>query len=154
MEDIEYGVSFDIWLERPLSTEEKTLLINYENYLMQFKGYSFIHEFKVSCITTHEKNQLHNSIGYIPEEEICISGLATPVFRSIEAILKHFGGYAKIGPGNDPIVNGKWYKIRESNGNIYYLSNWEILNNTYNLNDSASIKEIYSIQRLELNLYI
>ena len=150
---MEYGACFSIWLKRSLTLQEKSLLKEYEIYLEQFKRYSFSHDFKVPFITEYEKKQLRNTIGYIPEEEIYICGLATPLFRSIEAILKYFGGYAQIGPGDNPLVKGICHKIRKNGiyfphlkGNIYYLIDWELLANVYNLYDTPEIKEIYSIQ--------
>jgi hypothetical protein len=155
----EVGACFDVWLYRTLTTKEKTLLKEYEMYLESFKNmdYSFGYEFKVQVFTKFEKKQLLDTIGYVPEEEIYICGLATPLFRSIEAILKHFGGYAKIGLGEiykeQPAINGRCFEIRKSKSDPYYkyikrfqLIDWEMLANVYNLNDPPEIKEIYSIQ--------
>ena len=150
---MESGACFSIWLKRTLTHQEKSLLKEYENYLMKYKGFSFIYEIRIPVITKHEEKQLLNTIGYLPDEEISISGLATPLFRAIEAILKYFGGYAKIGASNYPNLKGECYEIRKSNiyfphllGNKYYLSDWEIIANEYNLDDTPEIKETYSIQ--------
>jgi hypothetical protein len=164
MEDFEYGACFDVWLERPLTSQEKSLLQDYETYLWQFKSYrySFMHSFKVPVFTKFEKKQLLNTIGYIPEEEICICGLATLLFRAIEAILKHFGGYTLIGVGNifkeQPDILGKCFEIKRSRSDPkfqyateYQLIDWEMIANAYNLHDPQMIKEIYSIQNFIKN---
>jgi hypothetical protein len=162
MEDFEYGACFSIWLNRTLTTYEKSLLKEYEIYLMRIKNkrYSFMHEFKVPFITNYEKSQLLKTIGYVPEEEIYICGLATPLLRSMEAILKHFGGYAQIGAGDDPTVEGESYEIRKTNiyfphrrYNKYYLSDWRIIASFYNRYDPLEIKKIYSILDFQKNKY-
>ena len=155
----EGGACFNVWLSRSLTTKEKALLKEYEMYLESFKnmGYSFGYKFKDPIFTKFEKKQLLNTIGYVPEEEIYICGLATPIFRSIEAILKHFGGYAKIGVGEiykeQPDIKGKCFEIRKSRSDPYYkyfkrfqLIDWEMIANVYNLYATPEIKEIYSIQ--------
>ncbi len=165
----EGGACFDVWLSRTLTTREKVLLKEYEMYLESFKNmrYSFGYKFKVPFFTKFEKKQLLNTIGYVPEEEIFICGLATPLFRSIEAILKHFGGYAKIGVGDiykeQPDIKGRCFEIRKSRSDPYYkyikrfqLIDWEMIADLYNLDDPVEIKEIYSIQNfinLKLNKY-
>jgi hypothetical protein len=156
---MEAGACFDVWLSRSLTTREKGLLMEYEVYLMGFKhkGYSFSQKFKIPTFTKFEKKQLLSSIGYVPEEELFICGLATPLFRSIEAILKHFGGYAKIGISDiykeQPEIIGKCYEIRKGRSDPnykyikqYQLIDWEMISNVYNKDDPPEIKEIYSIQ--------
>lgn len=152
---MEDGACFKLWLINPLSVQDKSLLIAYQDYLQKYKmGYSFMFDLKVPNLCIYEKEQLLNTIGFIPEEEIYVCGLITPLLRSIEAILKYFGGYAEIGAGYDPSVEGVCYEIKRSlaitknsKENIYRLSNWEIIANVYNKNDTDEIKAIYSIQR-------
>lgn len=159
MDEVEPGACFGVYLEAPLTIEEKSLLEEYEEYLWQFKsyGYSIMHEFKLPVITKFENGQLLKTIGYIPEEEIYICGLVTPLFRSIEAILKHFGGYAMINVGDiykeQPAIKGKCFEIRKCKldsenpyADSYQLINWEMISNAFNLYDPPEIREIYSIQ--------
>lgn len=163
--EIESGACFSIWLRGPLTIQEKLILTKYEIYLDQSKsyGYSFMYEFRVPIITKYEEVQLLNTIGYIPQAEIQICGLATPLFRSIEAILKYFGGYAKIGVGDiykeQPGISGKCFNIDKNQEAQdyqyiprYQLIDWEMVANVHNLDDPPEIKEIYSFNNI-LNKY-
>jgi hypothetical protein len=153
MDDNEEGACFSVYLGRTLTAEEKSILNEFESYLQQYKiRYSFIHSFKIPSFTKYEKGQLLQIMGFIPEEELYICGLATPLFRSIEAILKYYGGYAEIGPGYDETVKGNFHKIRKTQIYFnhfypvsYYLSDWEIIANVYNQDDPPEIRRIYSI---------
>ena len=60
------------------------------------KGYSFSYEYRQPVIDTrYERNQIKSKLGFIPQQEIQICGLADPMFRATEAIMKYFGGYYK-----------------------------------------------------------
>lgn len=159
MDNFEYGACFSVLLRLTLTIQERTLISEFDNYLLQFKnqGYSFMHEYKAPVFTKFEKKQLLETIGYIPEEEISMCGLATPLFRSIEAILNHFGGYAMIRVGDifkeQPKIKGKCFDIRRSRSDPnyqynkrYQLIDSEMISSVYNLSDPPEIKEIYSIQ--------
>jgi hypothetical protein len=155
---MEAGACFELWLDQTLTKQEKYLLRGYEEYLHKCKfGYSFMHSFKIPKYSVAEKKQLLNTIGYIPEEVIYVCGLATPLFRSIEAILKFYGGYLKMGTRNilknHPDIKGRCFTIRKKKylSNIllassYQLIDWEIVGLLFNCDDPPEIKEIYSIQ--------
>jgi hypothetical protein len=156
---MEAGACFSIWLKNPLTTQEKSLLEEYQLNLHQYNmGYSFMYEFKEPYITKFEKDQLLKTIRFVPREEIYICGLATPLFRSMEAILKYFGGFAQLGPGDDPQVKGVCHLVRKNRTyfpglkyNAYYLIDWEIVANAYNQSDPPEIREIYSLQNFILH---
>ncbi len=163
MADYEDGACFNIWLRTSLTDREKSLLKEYEIFFQPYgHRFSFVHGFKILYLTNYEKSQLLKTIGYIPEEELYICGLATPLFRSIEAILKYFGGFAKIGSGetkDNPEIKGVYYEIRKSRLYYnhlyplsYYLIDWEIVANVYNTYDTPKIREFYSIQNFVSNI--
>lgn len=159
---MEAGACFSLLLSKTLTPPEKYLLNSYANYLHKAKfGYSFIHSFKIPKFSSAEKKQLLNTIGYIPEEEIYICGLATPLFRSIEAILANFGGYAKIdimkALKKHPELKGEYHRIRKRKYisdlliySSYTLINWEIVGMYFNNDDPKEIKEIYSFKNFKL----
>lgn len=158
MGDFEYGACLSIWFKGAFTIHEKLILKKYEIYLRQYtNGLSFIYEFKVPFITKYEQSQFLKTIGYIPEEEISICALATPLFRAVEAILKFYGGFAKICFADvykdNPDLKGICHVIQKSNleedhpsMSTYQLIDWELTFNLYNCYDPPEIREIYSIQ--------
>jgi hypothetical protein len=155
--EMEAGACFEIWLDKTLNEQEKYLLHEYNKYLHEYKfGYSFLYSFHAPEYSTAEKKQLLNTIGYVPSEVIYICGLATPLFRSIEAILKYFGGYAKISIGNALKDNDnnkrKSFTIRKKKyiskiliSSSYQLINSEMVTFFFNYDDPPEIKMLYSV---------
>jgi hypothetical protein len=160
---MEEGGCFRIWLNEPFTGNQKSILKGFEIHLMKFKGFSFMHEFRTPNFKTDfEKKQLQKKIGFIPQEEIYLCGIATPIFRSAEAILQYFGGYLQVGVGNaqkeDPSIKGICVNISKRGKFIpflyeldYQLIDWELIANYFNHSDSKMIKEIYSIQNYITN---
>lgn len=124
-------------------------------------GYSFSYEFREPKIKSRfERKQIISKIEYFPGQEIQICGLADPMFRATEAILKYFGGYLTMRIKADKISNKEGvihqiYKRTKFAKRIfsYSLLDWQIVANYYNILDDQKIRIIYSIDRFEKNEY-
>ena len=86
------GGCISVWVDKQLTLNERLLLQKYEYFLMDYrKGYSFSYEYRQPVIDTrYERNQIQSKLGFIPQQEILICGLADPMFRAAEAIMKYF----------------------------------------------------------------
>jgi len=147
-----------IWLHKPLTDEQMLLMKQYELYLQNLGlGYSFSYDLRLPDIKTRfEMRQVKRVIGYIPEQEIFICGLADPMFRATEAILKYFNGCLSISFDISGFCNpiGKCYAIRKRNKHFflftrisYHLVDWEFVAGYWNRFDDQGIRDVYSIKR-------
>lgn len=74
------------------------------------------------------------------------------MFRSVEAIMKEFGGYYiySIDSETEPYLKGDYYAIRKRNKlgiprYAYHILDWEFIAAYFNQMDGKDIKEVYSI---------
>ncbi len=154
------GGILSIWLKVCLSKKQKIILKQYESYLQSYKiGYSFLYGYrKLEIMSNDERSQIENAIGYIPKQELAISGLADPMFRAIEALLKYFGGYLAIGVDVSAIdkPKGEYYPIITYDNYfrdkyVYHLVSWEFVAGYFNRDDDKGIRDVYSLDRFSLN---
>jgi hypothetical protein len=153
------GGCISIWVEKQLTLNERLLLQKYEYFLMDYGlGYSFSYEFRQPIIDTRfERKQIQSHLGFIPQQEIQICGLADPMFRAAEAIMKYFNGYYKMAHDDDiSQAKGKHYRIKKRNRfgipvYNYHLVNWEYIGSYFNVLDSDKIRNVYSFERFKRN---
>ncbi len=88
----------------------------------------------------------------IEENNIQICGLADPLFRSVEAITKDFGGFYihSIDNEKEQYLKRKYFPIRKRNRlgfpiYAYHLVSWEFVAGYFNQMDYDDIREVYSI---------
>ena len=153
------GGCISVWVEKRLTLNERLLLQKYEYFLMDYrKGYSFDYEYRQPVIDTRfERNQVKSKLGFIPQQEIQICGLADPMFRAAEAIMKYFNGYYQMAHDDDiSKAMGKHDVIRKRNRfgipvYDYHLCDWEYIANYFNVLDTVQIKNVYDINRFKRN---
>jgi len=150
-----------IWLKEPLTFTQKKVLHHYERYLSslspgKIRSYSFWWKLKpADRFSRYEQKQFKKYLGSEIKEEISICGLADPLFRSVEAIMKEFGGYYiySIDGATEKYLKGKYYAIRKRNklgipGYAYHILNWEFIANYFNQKDEDDIRYVYDIERI------
>jgi hypothetical protein len=155
------GGCITVWVEKQLTLNERLLLQKYEYFLMDYrKGYSFSYEYRQPVIDTRfERKQIKSKLGFIPQQEIQICGLADPMFRAAEAIMKYFNGYYQQRIDSDDetkALNNKCYEIRKCNKfglprYDYHLVNWEFMSDYFNQTDSDKVRNVYDIDRFRRN---
>jgi hypothetical protein len=148
------GGCINIWMESPISKQDKDLLNKYSSYLNSFStAYSI--RFRDLRIKSHnQKQQILKAIGYIPKFEVHICGFADDIFLSSEAILKEFGGYLSINIGATiqelRNTNGKFHHIKNTRIE-YFLIDWKVTSNYFNVANSKEKKDIFSIKTFKEN---
>ena len=148
------GGCISIWMEKPLSEKDKDLLNKYSSYISSFAYYYTI-RFRELKIRSHsQKQQILKATGYVPKFEILISGFADAIFLSSEAILKEFGGFLSIciGATLEELWNtgGEFHGIKNSRVE-YFLIDWKVTSNYFNVADSKEKKELFSIKEFKAN---
>lgn len=148
------GGCISIWMENPLSEQNKNLLIKYSSYISSFANYYTIRFRELKIRSYNQKQQILKATGYIPKFEILISGSADAIFLSAEAILKEFGGFLSIG------IEATLQELRNTNGVFYHIKNtrieyflidWKVTSNYFNVADSKEKKELFSIKEFREN---
>lgn len=157
------GGCISIWVEKRLTLNQRLLLQKYESFLMDYSlGYSFSYEFRAPEIKTkYERKQIQSKLGFLPEQEIMICGLADPIFRAAEAIMKYFNGYYShiIEEEDDRrCLNKKCFPIKKRNKigfpyYAYHIVNWKFIADYFNRADHKKINYLYSLDRFEKNEY-
>ena len=153
------GGCISVWVEKQLTLNERLLLQKYEYFLMDYGlGYSFSYEYRQPEIRTrYERKQIKSQLGFIPQQEIQICGLADPMFRAAEAIMKYFNGYYKmVDPDDISKANGKHYVINRCNRfgilvYAYHLVNWDFIACYFNVLDSDKVRNVYDLDRFKRN---
>ena len=148
------GGCINIWMRESLEDNDKALLSKYVTFINSFT-IAFSIKFKELKIKSHnQKQQILKAIGYIPKFEIIVCGFADAIFLSSEAILKEFGGYLKINIGatNQELMNtnGEFHYIKNTRVE-YYLIDWKVTSNYFNVADSKEKKDIFSLDALRKN---
>ena len=84
--------------------------------------------------------------------------LKDPLLRSVEAIMKFFGGYYiySIDWETQEFLTGEYYAIRKHNKlgiavYDYHLVDWQFIAGYFNQLDDEKIGNLYSIERFERN---
>lgn len=155
------GGCTSIWLKEPMTFSQKKTLFEYEKCLDSLspgilKGYSFWWKLKpVDCFSRYEQRQFKKHLGSEIMEEISICGLADPMFRAVEAIMKEFGGYYTFRIDNEArqYLKGEYYAIRKFNklGILiysYHIVDWEFIAGYFNRNDEDDIRYVYDMRRI------
>ena len=154
------GGCLSVWVEKQLTLNERLLLQKYEYYLMDYGlGYSFSYEYRQPEIRTrYERKQIQSQLGFIPQQEIQICGLADPMFRSAEAIMKYFNGYYQqhISEDERKYLNPKCIAIRKRNKlgirkYVYHLVDWQFIANYFNQLDTDKVRNVYDLDRFRRN---
>jgi len=148
-----------ISLLEPITEYQIDLINHYEEYLMSFgqeKGYSFWWEHRPAKVNSYYQQQYVKHLGTEIKYEITIWGKGEPIFRTVEALLKYFGGYYVYGidKWTRPYLRGKYFKIyKHSRIGIpvysFHLVDWEFIAGYFNGNDTEEIRDIYDIARFE-----
>jgi len=120
------------------------------------KGYSFSQEYRQPEIKTKfERNQIKSKLGFIPEQEIMICGLADPMFRAAEAIMKYFDGYY-ISRHKDDLSKAKGLHLAIKKRNTfgipvfaYFMHDWVYVRTYFNVMDNPEIRNLYDMTRFE-----
>lgn len=154
------GGCISVWVEKRLTLIERRLLQKYEYFLMDYGvGYSFDYEYRQPEFDTRcERNQIKSKLGFIPEQDIFICGLADPMFRAAEAIMKYFNGYYMIYVHDDiaKYLNYRCIAIKKRNKwgipkYAYHLVDWQFIANYYNQLDTKKVRTVYDIERFKNN---
>ena len=146
------GGCISIWMEKTLLDRDKDLLIKYSSFINSFATYYTI-RFKELKIRSHsQKQKILQAIGYIPTFEILVSGFADAIFISSEVILKEFGGFLKINIGATlqelRKTKGEFHQIKNTRVE-YFLIDWKVISNYFNVSDSKEKKELFSINKFK-----
>jgi len=152
------GGCTSIWFRKPLTFAKKKIIYRYERYLAllgEMKIHSFYWKLKpADSFSRYEQNQFKDYLGSEIEEEMVVCGLADPLFRSVEAIMKFFGGYYiyPIDWQMQEYVRGEYYAIRKRNKvgisvYAYHILDWEFIAAYFNQMDGDDIREVYSLFR-------
>ena len=150
------GGCTSIWLKEPMTFAQKKIIYKYERYLASLgpmKIHSFYWKLKPATeFSKYEQQQFKRYLGSGIKEEMVICGLADPLFRSVESIMKEFGGYYiySIDSETEQYLKGKYYAIRKRNKvgvsvYAYHILDWEFIAAYFNQMDDDDIREVYSI---------
>jgi len=118
------------------------------------KGYSFVWRHGPIEVSTYYQEQYIKHLGTGLKYEITIWGKGEPIFRTIEALMKYFGGYYTYGMDKTtlPYLRGKYYEIYKpgKDGNpeyVFHLVDWEFIAAYFNGTDDEKVKDIYNLSR-------
>ena len=151
-------------LTEPITEYHIDLINHYEEYLMSFgqeKGYSFVWRHGPIEVSPYYQEQYIKHLGTGLKYEITIWGKGEPIFRTVEALMKYFGGYYTYGMDKTtlPYLRGKYYEIYKpgKDGNpeyVFHLVDWEFIAAYFNGTDDQKIKDIYNLSRFEKEEYL
>jgi len=147
------GGTISIWLKELLTDEQKIFIKGYEDYLQTFKqGYSFIWKYqKPSIQKDNLLNRMNTLLGFTPKQELLISGLANPMFRSAEQLMKNLNGYYVHGSTKDISNEDGVITLLEKYLNDFdetqykYIVDWRFFEGYFNRFDDEEIRAIYNI---------
>ena len=150
------GGCTSIWLKEPLTFAQKKIIYRYERYLAslgEMKIHSFYWKLKpANSYSKYEQKQFKKYLGTEIKQELVICGLADPLFRSVEAIMKFFGGYYtyNIDWEMQEYVRGEYYVIRKRNKlgvpvYAYHILDWQFIASYFNQMDGQEIRNLYDI---------
>ena len=147
------GGTISIWLKELLTDEQKIFIKGYEDYLQTFnQGYSFMWKYqKPSIQKDNLLNRMNTLLGFTPKQELLISGLANPMFRSAEQLMKNLNGYYVHGSTKDISNEDGVITLLEKYLNDFdetqykYIVDWRFFEGYFNRFDDEEIRAIYNI---------
>ena len=97
----------------------------------------------------YEQKQFKRCLGTEIKQELVICGLADPLFRSVESIMKEFNSYYiySIDSKTEEFLKGEYYAIRKRNKlgvpvYAYHILDWEFIAAYFNRMDGIDIKGV------------